>query len=630
MKLHFKIASAIFSACLLATMPAYAANTSADVAISKDMQQPPVASSDVRPPKQGSIPNLTGPIIRNVTVTGNSQVVTPHILSVVTSKAGEHVDEEKLRKDAEAIYELGFFAAADYKVTDVKDGVDVNFVVQENPVVESIKFTGNTVYTSQQLTDLIFTKPGMIFNRTFFRNDLQRIKEKYQADGYAMANVADVKIDGATINVVIVEPKISQIVIQGNKITKKNIIERYLKIKEGDLFNSNKLRLTLNRLQGLGFFEDVNVNFEQGEKSDQVVVILTFQEGRTGRVGFDIAYGTQSGFSGGISYENFNIGGKGLKLSTGFQLGGREQIWVTLEQPYMSGKVMAWRFGAYKRAWDDLYYYTENSNRYLFQYDRVKYGAFAGLGKKFSDDSKYNWYLLLDWHKVNNETDETGYYAKQNWGKRIINTRNNETILDDLGDGNYYSATASIRRFNIDEYLPYTKGDTETIYLQGGKATIEDKDYSYLKYWFEGRVYFPIDKLLGNVLESTFGINTDKPPILAARLMIGSASGSVPYDEMFIIGGDTTLRGYDDEYFHGEQMLLGNFELRVPVQKSLSLVAFYDIGRAWRKDGDVSFGSDIGKAPGVGIRLNTPLGNIRLDYANGEESRFHFGFGEMF
>ena len=135
-------------------------------------------------------------------------------------------------------------------MADKEGGVDVVFLVQENPVVSKINFEGNTVYSSEKLEDMIFTKPGMIFNRTFFRNDLQRIKEKYQADGYVMANVADVRIEGTEINVVIVEPKISQIVIQGNKITKTHVVQRYLKIKEGELFNANKLRLSLSRLQG--------------------------------------------------------------------------------------------------------------------------------------------------------------------------------------------------------------------------------------------------------------------------------------------------------------------------------------------------------------------------------------------
>jgi len=79
---------------------------------------------------------------------------------------------------------------------------------------------------------MIFTKPGMIFNRTFFRNDIQRIKEKYQSDGYVMASVGDVQVSGNVITVVIVEPKISQIVIQGNKITKKYVVQRYLKSRK--------------------------------------------------------------------------------------------------------------------------------------------------------------------------------------------------------------------------------------------------------------------------------------------------------------------------------------------------------------------------------------------------------------
>ena len=259
-------------------------------------------------------------------------------MSVITSKVGEPVDEEKLRKDAEAIFELGFFVATDYRVADKEGGVDVVFLVQENPVVSKINFEGNTVYSSEKLEDMIFTKPGMIFNRTFFRNDLQRIKEKYQADGYVMANVADVRIEGTEINVVIVEPKISQIVIQGNKITKTHVVQRYLKIKEGELFNANKLRLSLSRLQGVGFFSDVNVNFEPGDNPDDVIIVLTVEEGRTGRLGFNIAYGTQSGFGGGLSYENSNIGGRGMKLSVGFDIGNREEYWLSYEQPYMGGK----------------------------------------------------------------------------------------------------------------------------------------------------------------------------------------------------------------------------------------------------------------------------------------------------
>lgn len=575
--------------------------------------------------------DLTGPVIVSMDLQGNQEVNRDHIMSVVTSKVGQHVDEEKLRKDAEAIFELGFFNATDYKVTDEGDGVKVTFLVQENPKVGEIKFVGNTVYSEDKLKSAIFTQPGMIFNRTFFRNDLQRIKEKYQEDGYVMANVKDVKIDGDVITVEIIEPKISEIVIQGNKITKKKIIERYLKIKVGELFNANKLRLTLNRLQGLGYFSDVNVNFEPGENPDDVIIVLTVEEARTGKLGFNVAYGTQSGFGGGMSYENFNIGGAGLKLSVGFELGDREEYWLSFEQPYMSGKIAAWKVGIYKRAWDDVYYY-DNDKQYL-EYDRDKYGAFIGFGKKFRDESKYNWYMLLDWHNTKNDNVRERDGFREDFPNDAERAKELKRIKEEeLGEGTYYSATLSFRRFNIDEYLPYTRGDVESLSFQFGKANVEDTDYNYMKYWLESKFYFPVGNFLKDIFETTF-LNgyEDKPVLFAARLIAGSSTGDVPYDEMYTVGGDTTLRGYDDDYYRGRNMVLGNFELRIPMQKMLSFVLFYDVGRAWDMGSYSSKGNDDwGSSPGIGIRLNTPLGNLRLDYADGDEGRFHFGFGELF
>ena len=193
------------------------------------------------------------------------------------------------------------------------------------------------------------------------------------------------------------------------------------------------------------------------------------------------------------------------------------------------------------------------------------------------------------------------------------------------------SVTASVRRLNIDEYLPYSKGDVQTLNVQYGQADVEGVDYSFFKYWLEARFYFPVEKFFRDFFETSFGQNADRPVIFAARIIAGSSSGDVPYEQMYTVGGDTTLRGYDDDRYHGEDMLLGNFELRLPVDKNFTLVGFYDVGRAWRKNSDdSSFGSDMGSSPGFGVRINTPLGNLRLDYATGDEGRFHFGFGELF
>ncbi|GHV53165.1 outer membrane protein assembly factor [Synergistales bacterium] len=556
---------------------------------------------------------IQGPPILSITVEGNTEVITDHILSSVTSKAGAPLDQNRLTRDADAIYGQGFFSNVDYRIEDEPDGVNIIFTVVENPVVGGINFIDNTIYSEDKLRDLCFTKPGMIFNRVFFRNDLQRIKEKYQQDGYVMARVNDVKIEGDIVNVYIVEPKIGSVIIQGNKRTKTYVIERRVGIKSGDQFNATKLRYTLSRLQGIGYFSDVNVGFEPGEAPDLVNLVLTVTEAKTGKIGISVGYGTQSGFSGGLSYQDNNLQGKGLNFGVGFEIGDREQYWLTLEQPYMDEKVFAWRVGAYKRAWIDLSFYQDDI--YQFDYDEDRRGIYAGFGRKFSERSKLSWYLTGEWEDVRIDPQ--------------AGANPTPLQLEEMRSGKNFMVDAVLRRNNMDPYIPYPKGDDESIHLQKGLEALGG-EWDYWKYWFEARYYSPLN-FITQLLERSFTVG-DTPPIIAARMMIGSANGYIPWAADYTIGGDTTLRGYKDKRFRGDRMFLFNGELRVPVHKSASIVFFYDMGKAWDTGigDDFDFG-DLANAYGLGVRVNTPIGNLRLDFANGdEESRVHFGFGEMF
>jgi len=120
--LSSRLFAAVSVIAMLSLTPAFAA----DNVVSQDTQetssqpaQPAVNPASADAAKQ-TAPALTGPAILDISVQGNEKVVSEHILSVISSKVGDPVDEEKLRKDAEAIYELGFFADTDYKVIDEK------------------------------------------------------------------------------------------------------------------------------------------------------------------------------------------------------------------------------------------------------------------------------------------------------------------------------------------------------------------------------------------------------------------------------------------------------------------------------------------------------------------------------
>lgn len=552
------------------------------------------------------------PDVASIEVEGNNKVVSQHILGVVESKIGEPLNQEQIKKDIEAIYGLGFFSYVDARVEPMGEAVSVIFVVTENPVVEKVDFIGNTVYSDETLMKLVFTSPGSVFNRVFFRHDLQRIKEKFQEDGYVMMRIKDVQVEDGVVKVYISEPRIGEVVIQGNRKTKTYVIKRVIKFEEGDLFNSTILRHSINKLRGLGYFEDVSVGFEPSEEDDnRVDIIITVKEQKTGNVSFSISKGSSSGWGGGVGYTDTNLNGRGVRLDTGFELGDYEKYWASLSDSYMDEKIYAWKIGVYSNEYEDYSYYDNSlvSDTELFEYDEKKKGFYIGAGRKFKGDGKLSWYATLDWHDSDVEFKD----GSKDYFDLV--TANGGT------GGTTFSLTGQVMRNNLDPYLSYKKGDIEKIAVEQAFEFMGG-DWSFTKYWFEGMFYAPISGI-----DDFFDIEMkkDNPLIFAARIMAGSSGGDLPWLERYELGGSTTLRGYDSGQYKGDEILLGNFELRIPIEDAYSFVLFYDTGNT-----EMDF-SNMMDDYGFGVRVKTPMGNLRLDYATGDDdSQFHFGFGEIF
>src|SRR5690606_31405112 len=120
---------------------------------------------------------------------------------------------------------------------------------------------------------------------------------------------------------------------------------------------------------------------------------------------------------------------------------------------------------------------------------------------------------------------------------------------------------------------------------------------------------------------------------LALRAMLGTGSGAgggLPRPERFRLGGSETLRGYNFGEFEGDRMLVLNAEFRFPIVDAVEGVVFADFGRTFSAGEGISF-SDLKAGYGVGIRLDTPLGIVRIDYGIGESGgRTYFSFRPMF
>lgn len=559
-------------------------------------------------------------------VEGNNEIVTEHILRAVKTRVGDELNQQTVMDDIQAIYDLGFFSYVDAKAQVDGNDLILTYVVSENPTITDIRFLGNTIYKEDKLKKLLFTQPGMIFNRVFFKNDIQRLRERFQADGYVMTRVQDVQIEDGVVTVILVEPRIHSIIIQGNRRTKSYVIRRNIPMKDGDLFNATYLRHSMTRLRNLGFFEDVNVGFEPVEDSDDVDIIVTVKEKRSASLIFSVSYGSSSGLGGGVSFHESNLGGRARVFEIGFDRGDYKNYWVSLSDPYMDKKTFSWKIGAYKREDEELTYRYNDGNRRrfnAFEYDEKRTGVYAGFGKKFGHDEMFSWFLTADWHKSKIE-----YYGRaggfsnaesQAWFNRVVD--------EDSVDSKVFSTTLEISRNNVDKYLSYPKGDRQTIGVEQAWEVLGG-EWDYTKYWVELVGYFPIKGLEDWI---DLGQTEDRPIILALRARAGTSSGTIPLSERYSLGGANTIRGYESGDFKGHEMFLGNVELRIPIDENVTLVAFYDTGMAWNKNEGGKFGfDDLVDSPGLGVRVKTPLGNLRFDIAKGDETEFHFGFGEMF
>ncbi len=553
---------------------------------------------------------LAAPIIKAIDVEGNVSVVKERILSVVKSKVGEPIDKEKLKEDLKRIYDLGFFKSVSIKVRPCEGGVKVIFVVEEFEPIKEIKIEGNTVVSTDKIRKVMFLTEGMRFNSVFFKHDIERIIDLYRKEGYGLIRIMDAGFRDGVLFLKILEPRVKQIIIQGNKRTKDYVIRRYILLKPGEVLNTKKLRLSLRKLEALDYFENVEAYPEPTEEVGWLNIVFTVKEKSTTRLMLGIGYGSQTGWEGEAAFQDINFLGRGIHAGIGLELGEREKYWLRWEDPWMDERHFSYKIGVYKKDYSDVSWYDPDTGEEKGKYDEKAEGFYIGIGRKLNDK------LAL-------------YFTFTNENVDITPTSGEAPDKEDVLQGEVRYLTLTLSRDNTDPYLPYSLGDVESLSVQD--AGLLGGDYDYTKYWAEVRLYYPfkLNEWLGIELGSP--TKEGKPWILASRVRYGDSSGTVPYFEKYFLGGANTLRGYPRDYLFGDKVFLANLELRVPLEKGLELVVFNDWGYAWKKDESFSF-SDLKRGIGFGLRVRTPFGVIRLDFGKDEEgnTQSYISFGELF
>ena len=557
--------------------------------------------------------------IHRINVLGNDKYKDKQIIKTIKTRAktlftSGYLSQETLDEDVERIlsfYEQNGFidATADYIIKDLPKGlIDIDIQVNEGKqyMVGHIVMGGNSVLAeSEVLAVMENIKQDKVFSREKLSVDIARIRALYFDRGYIFADVKDTtSLDPATglvdIKLDIAEgglAYVDKVKIQGNTRTRDIVIRRELRISPGERFDGEKLKRSKERLNNLGYFEDVGFDIEDTDQNDRKDLVVQVKEAKTGSFSFGGGFSTVDQVIGFIEVEQRNFdfanwptftgGGQSLKLraETGST---RNNLLLSFTEPWIFDHPVSGGFDAFRternRAQDIGYAYSEK-----------RIGGNIRLGKEFSEYLSGR--VAFRREMVTIEDLESDVSAD-------LLAEEGTNAVSSLGSSVTWNSTDS--SFNPTKGLVVT-GSTD---LAGGPLG-GDKDF----YRFEGNGSYYLPLKFKSVLEFRL-----RSGLVAAY----GDSEKVPIFERFFAGGARTIRGYNErrvgpldpnteDPIGGESLVVGNIEYTIPLIDYVKLAGFFDVGNVWARKED--FGSGGFKAgAGFGLRVKTPIGPINLDY----------------
>ena len=540
--------------------------------------------------------------------------IEENILPRLAMRVGDAVNMAYIRHDLNVIGSTGIFSTVKPSFTNVPEGVQLNYTVQMNPVVNGIEITGNKSLSDSDIKKLITITPGSVLNTSIVSRDIAAINTTYNNAGYMLNRVSEVSLDEKGIlHIGISEVHVEDISLRGNTKTRDKVILRELRFKKGDVFNREVASRSIQRVYNTGYFEDVNVRLLPGQKNAQdVIVEIDVVEQKTGTVTIGAGYSDSDGLVGILGLSETNLRGTGDKVSIQWEFGGEtnsnKNYIFSYTHPWLNDQGDSIGFSLFDRE-NDYNDYDENGDE-VADYDRQTRGFNITYGRVRSE-------YVSDF--VTLETKETKY-KDYNSGLNYPELSKYDPDYKDYMDDNF-GRTNSLRWSHVfdnrDNVFDPTRGKRLSftgVWAGNGLGG----DFDYFKFIAENRLYYKVGHA----------------HVIAVRLMGGIASGDMPYNDLFTLGGADNLRGFEDDEFRGDKMYLGTIEYRYPIAKKVQGVFFVDAGNAWGGTDKVPWYHDndeLHVAGGLGFRVTTPIGPIRLDYGVGDEGgKFHFSFGGKF
>ncbi len=574
--------------------------------------------------------------IKDISFEGNNTFMEKKLLKLLPLKkrklprivfpgiySQDKLDEGK--DNIKAFYGSGGWLDADVKTkiqfSPDKSQMFITLIVDEGEryYVGSTHINGNTLFTDSEIREILELEEGDPFLPETLHKDSEKIRNSYGRQGHVDTDVKvshKYSMDKPEVDVFYdIQEKerifIEKISISGNDKTKDNVIRRELLFYPGERLDTEKVRISQQRLVNTGFFDNqsgipTNIDYEPGSKPNTRNVLVEVKEGRTGLLRFGGGLGANVGLFADVSYtdKNFDLfdfpkswkdfvsgnafrgGGHvvTLRFSPGFQ---RTEGLFSFQNPsvYDSGYSLGFNAFVFRRARED--------------YDEERKGGKITLGKQVLPGLTLRLtpsYEVIGIQNVDGNAPGTVNDIEGGSSKLALELRANLDTRDDrFVPSKGYQAESSIQVAGLDVDIV--------------KFTLSAKKYKTLfnfPRWGKHIISFG----------GTFG------------LVENTTDEAVPIFERFFAGGSGSIRGFSfrgvgtidtdtGEQIGGEVLMLGSVEYTMPVYTDMARGAlFIDVGKTDDDINDINL-NNMRASVGFGVRMRVPfLGNsiISVDF----------------
>ncbi len=506
--------------------------------------------------------------------------------------------------------------------------ITVNLTEGDPYTVSAVNLSGELMLPDDQLTPLVLLRPGAIFSRRLATQTGEALSQRLGDEGFAFANVntvPEINDEARTVDVTFfVDPGrrvyVRRINMRGNNSTRDEVLRREMRQMESAWFSTSKVNRSRQRLQQLGYFEEVTVETPSVPGSpDEVDLEFQVKERPAGNFSIGVGFSQTQGviLSGSVTQENFFGTGSRVSLSINTSK-ANTVVDYAYDNPYYTVDGVSRGFRVFYRK-------TDANELNITSANVDTYGASMNFGVPLSEKNR----IRFDFEYKNTDLK--------------LGTNPRSDLVDFVAkNGNNYNTLTVITSWSDDtrdSALFPTRGGRQRVF---GEIAVPVFDLTYYSLGYEHAHYWPLSKALtlkadGNVSYGDGYGDTDELP---------------PF-EKFFAGGLNCVRGWEEnslgprdpatlDPLGGNLRTCGTAELITPVTygdiTSIRLAGFFDIGNVFDTiNGDRFEFDELRYSTGVALNWLSPIGPLTFSYAfplndepGDETQNFQFRLGGTF